>query len=227
MRPALGCRAGFLFLSAAALACGRRAADVRHDAEPSRAPVVHPSDPSWARLGQGCSAAAPVRLAPERPLPTTGRFPTEDERDAALARQVPGGYGGLYVSYDPPPSPGARPLPGSRGIVVLLVDTAQRDAALRALAPAIQNGLPDVDILRARIQPARWSFAELYDWYAVVIAGAGRDGVTTIDIDERENRIVFGVVDAEARQRLEQRLARLDLPCFLVAIEVVGRVIRG
>jgi hypothetical protein len=51
--------------------------------------------------------------------------------------------------------------------------------------------------------------------------------LTSTDIDERENRIVFGVVDAAARHRLEQRLARLELPCFLLGIEIVGPVIRG
>ncbi len=110
---------------------------------------------------------------------------------------------------------------------MLLVDTAQREAALRALAAAIQKERPDLDVLRAHIQPARWSFAELYDWQGVILTPALRDGVTTIDIDERENRIVFGVVDPSARERLEHKLAQLELPCFLVGIKVVGRMMKG
>jgi hypothetical protein len=51
--------------------------------------------------------------------------------------------------------------------------------------------------------------------------------VTTIDIDERENRIVFGVVDPLARERLADKLTQLELPCFLVGIKVVGRIMKG
>lgn len=150
---------------------------------------------------------------------------TDDEQTAAISRKLPGGYGGLYLGYDPPPAPGQRPRPGSRHVVVLLVDTTQREAALSALAPVIQQGRPDLDVLHARIQRARWSFAELYDWYGAPLPRLWRGGVTTIDIDERENRIMFGVADRAARQRLEEELARLEPPCFLVGIEVVGRII--
>lgn len=208
------------------LACARQPAGGSPEGRPLRAPVVDPRDSTWIPRDRACPPAAPVRTAPERAF-RTGRPPTEDERDAALARQVPGGYGGLYLEYNPPPLRGERPRPETRRVVVLLVDTAQREAALRALAPAIQKERPDLDVLRARVQPARWTFAELYDWQGVILTPGLRDGVTTIDIDERENRIVFGVVDSAARGRLAQRLAQLDLPCFLVGIEVVGAIIKG
>ena len=120
---------------------------------------------------------------------------------------------------------GARPKTG--GAVVLLVDPAQREAALRALAPHVQKERPDIDVLGAQIQPARWSFAELYDWSGVILIPTLREGVTTIDIDERENRIVFGVVDATARAQFERNFSQLDLPCFLVGIKIVGRIIKG
>jgi hypothetical protein len=40
------------------------------------------------------------------------------------------------------------------------------------------------------------------------------------DIDERENRLVFGVTDTTARRRVAAALARLELPCDLVQVLV-------
>jgi hypothetical protein len=110
---------------------------------------------------------------------------------------------------------------------VFLVDTSQRDAALRAVASATQQDRPHLNVLGARTRPARWSFAELYDWYGLLLNLAVREGVVTTAIAEKENRIVFGVEDAVGRQRLERQLALLDLPCFLVGIRVPGRRLPG
>lgn len=213
-----------VFPTLASLACPRQPGRASAEETPLRAPVVDPRDSSWIPRDRACPPAAPVRRAPERDS-RTGRPPTEDERDAALARQVPGGYGGLYLEYNPPPQVGVRARRGTRGVVVLLVDTTQREAALRALAPAVRQQRPDLDVMSARIQPARWTFAELYDWQGVILTPGLRDGVTTIDIDERENRLVFGVIDRAARERLADKLAELELPCFLVGLEIVGRIV--
>jgi hypothetical protein len=140
---------------------------------------------------------------------------------------VPGGYGGLFIDNDPPSPADAERRPATRHVVVFLVDTTQRDAALRALASPTQPDRPALNVLGARTRPARWSFAELYDWYGLLLSLGVRDGVTTTDIDEKENRIVFGVEDAVGRQRLERELARLDLPCFLVGVRVTGRRVPG
>jgi hypothetical protein len=66
-----------------------------------------------------------------------------------------------------------------------------------------------------------------YDWYGVLLDAGVREGVVMTDIDEKHNRILFGVEDAAGRQRLERQLARLDLPCFLVGVSVVGRRVPG
>ena len=197
-------------------ACGAR----RDAGEPSRAPVVPPNDSSWAKLSQACPPDAPIRLAPVRPPPPAGRFHPRDAQTAALSREAPGGFGGLFIDYDPPSAPGAERRLEARHVVVFLVDTTQREAALRALeSPTHPDRLP-LNVVGARIRPARWSFAELYDWYGVLVNVLARDGIVGTGIDVKHNRIHFGVENAAARQRLELQLAHLDLPCFLVGVRI-------
>ena len=218
MTRAMSEGAGCVLAAAVLFACAGPVA-VRSSPESARMPLVHPGDSSWAILDQPCAAGAPIRLAPERPERAEGQVRTRDDRTASLSRQVPGGYGGWYLEYDPPLTPGGPRRPETQRVVVSLVDTTEREAALRALA----SERPDLNLLRATIRPARWSFAELYDWYGWLLARAVRDGVVTTDINEVENRIVFGVEDAEGRRLLERRLAALGLPCFLIGIRVPGR----
>jgi hypothetical protein len=222
MPGALSWYAQIVLIGILPYACARPA--TRAPTEPPRAPVIPPHDASWAKLSRTCPNDAPVRLAPERFALTPGSFHTPDHETAELSRQVPGGYGGLFIGYDPPTPPGARARPETQHVVVFLVDTTQRDAALRAIASATPPHQRSLNISGARIRPARWSFAELYDWYEVFLSRLGMpEGVTITDIQEMENRIVFGVEDAVARERLERQLLPLDLPCFLLGVRIVGR----
>src|SRR5947208_477356 len=175
---------------------------------------AHPSpDPRWTSLGRSCPADAPVVDVPAAALDSLGlSIPapavTPDDRWAALAREVPGGFAGMMLEG---------------GLVVFLVDTTQRDAALAALAA--RRGLEGRDPKRVRVRKVRWNFAQLYDWYRYLNLHVWSDsGVVTSDIDEAENRITYGVMGESGRRRLERRLAALRprLPCFLVAVEVVG-----
>ena len=109
------------------------------------------------------------------------------------------------------------------GLVVFLVDTTQRDAALAALAA--RGGLEGMDPKRVRVRKVRWNFAQLYDWYRYLgLHVWSASGLVTSDIDEAHNSITYGVKDESGRRRLERLLAELrpPPPCFLVAIEVVG-----
>jgi len=133
---------------------------------------------------------------------------TDDDRWAEAARDVPGGFAGKMLEG---------------GLVVFLVDTRQREAALAALAA--RNGLEGRDPKRVRVRKVRWDFAQLLDWYHYLGLHVWRDsGVVESDIDEEHNRITYGVMGESGRRRVERRLARLrpPPPCFLVAIEVVG-----
>jgi hypothetical protein len=67
----------------------------------------------------------------------------------------------------------------------------------------------------------------LYDWYGLLLDVVAREGIVTTGIDVKHNRILFGVEDAAGRQRLERHLARLNLPCFLVGIDVARTLVPG
>ena len=137
-------------------------------------------------------------------------YETDDDRWAEAAREVPGGFAGKMLEG---------------GLVVFLVDTMQREAALAALAA--RNGLDGRDPKRVRVRKTRWDFAQLVDWYHYLGLHVWRDsGVVTSDIDEEHNSITYGVKDESGRRRLERLLAELrpPPPCFLVKIEVVGPI---
>src|SRR5687768_1403003 len=206
-------------------ACSR--AQVHATGELARAPVLPPSDSSWARLSRPCSRDAPIHLAPVRPPPPPGSAHLRDAHMADLSRQAPGGFGGLFIEHDEPPEPVAGARAHTRRVVVFLVDTTERDAALRALETRSHPDRFPLNVVGAQVRPARWSYAELYDWHGVLLEAGVREGVVSTGIDVRGNRIVFGVVDAPGRQRFENELTRFDLPCFLVGVEIVGRRVPG
>ena len=160
-------------------------------------------------MGQSCPADAPIVELPATLRDSVRRlwaaFRTDDDRWADLAREVPGGFAGMMLEG---------------GLVVFLVDTTQRDAALAARG-ALQGREPK----RVRVRKARWDFAQLIDWYHYLNLSAWSDsGEVQSDIDEEHNRISYGVMGESGRRRLERVLAQLrpPPPCFLVAIEVVG-----
>jgi len=175
---------------------------------------AHPSPgPRGTPLGRSCPADAPAVELPAAqrdslggPVPESRA--TSDDRWAEAARELPGGFAGTMLEGD---------------LVVFLVDTTQRDAALAALAA--RGGLGGADPKRVRVRKVRWNFAQLYDWYRYLGLHVWSDsGLVTSDIDEAQNSITYGVKDESGRPRLERLLAQLrpPPPCFLVAIEVVG-----
>jgi hypothetical protein len=76
-----------------------------------------------------------------------------------------------------------------------------------------------------RVIQGRWDFAELYDWYRY-IGGRIRDepSFSFSDVQEARNRLEYGVIDGAGRLRVEQRLRDAGIPCWLVSIEIRGRV---
>lgn len=177
-----------LLLAGALAACTRAQApqsDPPNASRDSRAPLVSPSDTTWADVGRRCGPAEPV-WSPSLDSAARRLEHGRDARWAAIAREVPGGFAGFYVE--------------DGRLVVLLTDTLQKDAALRALAPLRQRS--HLDLANARVAPARWDFAQLHDWWAYIASRRVRfTGVTMFDIDERGNRLVYGFENAASLRR--------------------------
>jgi hypothetical protein len=137
---------------------------------------------------------------------------------ADLSRRAPGGFAGIF--YDTPAAVSSNGRPGNGPPVLLLTDPAQAAAAKAALAPA----LPYFDIAGAEVRPARWTFAQLYDWYRYLRQEAriwSESAVTMSDINELWNRIEIGVANEPARVELTRRLNTMSLPCDLVHVLIV------
>jgi hypothetical protein len=128
-----------------------------------------------------------------------------DDEWSDLARTVPGGFAGFTLE--------------SNALIVLLVDTTKKQGALDALG----GSFPDAPYSSIRVRAARWNFFQLAEWYRFFQVGLRTTATITLtDIDEGANRITFGVHDAASRAALEQSLAQLDVPCYLVGIRIVN-----
>jgi hypothetical protein len=180
---------------ALSLAC----ASIARSQEPGLDTICPPDAP-------GPSVAPAIRES-LAPFPT-GRQATIDDRWAVTAREIPGGFAGIILEGGP---------------VVFLVDTTQREAALAALIA--RHAIPGRHPERARVRKARWDFAQLHEWYEYLNGHlTGDPGFAMGDIDEGNNRLTYGAGDEAAKRRFEDILARLDLPCGLVVVEVTGFV---
>jgi hypothetical protein len=161
---------------------------------------------------EGPATSLPPQLAAA--LPPVGSARTPDDRWAELARRVPGGFAG--VMYDAPPTDGPPRAMGRP--ILMLVDPSRAAEAKAALGPHLWG----FDVAGADVRAVRWDFAQLYDWYRHLNTGLWQEpGVTMSDIDEAENRIVYGVADEAVRDRVVRRLASMSLPCDLVLVRIV------
>lgn len=135
-------------------------------------------------------------------LPPAGGDLNADWAD--LARRAPGGWGGYFLDDGEP--------------TMYMLDTSQVDAAVAVLRA---EGLPIDSPVVAR--QGRWDFAQLYDWYRYLNRFIWAvDGVSSSDIQEARNRLEYGVIDDATWARVEHVLGDLDVdvPCFLVALEI-------
>lgn len=152
----------------------------------------------WAELGHACPSDAPAFSAPTSyPLP---HAPDVERTSIRLARTVPGGFGGIYLQGET--------------TTALLVDTTKGSEATPAIAAVYQREIQ-------RVAPARWTYAQLYDWKTYIISNVSRSVVPpSIAISEQQNRIDISAPDERSSKALETWLATLNLPCRLVSLSI-------
>jgi hypothetical protein len=165
-------------------------------------------------------ATAPTACDPNAPGPSLGEEqratlppdpspPSGDAEWAEIARQVPGGWGGLFKQGGTP--------------VIYLVDPTKQSEAVDALF-ALGVGQPN-DIRQAIVLKGRWDFAQLYDWYRYIQLRAGSpNGLVFSDIDEARNRLHCAFENTDTKASFENSLQPLNLPCELVITEVTSSI---
>jgi hypothetical protein len=167
-----------------------------------RGPQVRPS---LIRVADCVGPARSLDPAIAATLPPRSGLMRPDDQWADLALRVPGGFAGvMYVDNKP---------------VLMLTDPVQAAAAKQALAPEFVA----FDINGAEVRKVRWDFAQLVDWFNYLMAQSlwRTATMTSSDKDEAINRIRLGVLDEDARDRLLEALAGMDLPCDLIAVEII------
>jgi hypothetical protein len=168
-----------------------------------------------APTDSGRQPAGAVAAAGELPPQAQDHARPGEARFRALAQKYPE-FAGFYFD--------------EQGDIVVQVTDLGRSAAVRAaLAPVVRTveaerargagGRPQV-----RFRRAEFSFAQLSEWRGRVLEPLfALDGVTMLDVDERENRLVVGLADESGRAEAQARLAELGVPLAMVALKVVGR----
>lgn len=172
----------------------------------------------------GCvSGTEPTTLKPEVPKFTclansaTMRLPADqranlpafgprkpDDDFVAISQTVPGGFAGVFITEGT--------------LVLTFVDPTAANANRQQITGAFASRGYDffADLSNAEYREARWTFAELDEWFRYIIPALSVAGVSSLDIDEQANTVAFGVIDEDARTRLEARLASLGISCNLV-----------
>ncbi len=141
-----------------------------------------------------------------------GGFWSINDEFAMLAREVPGGFGGLFYNTHPDSDRMGR-------LTIYLTDPSKKEAAFAALAEfgwhpqVVLKGAYDWLQLGAcyetlhgdSITPGLWSF----------------EGLTMTDMDERYNRLHLGIEDLADEPALRDMIAEIGLPQGMVMVEEV------
>lgn len=146
-----------------------------------------------------------IEISPARRAAVAG---DESPSQLAVAQVVPG-FGGYFIDAGAP--------------TVYLTDVAQRDAAASALATFLASyGWDTSDLV---VREARYDYLQLSGWYQLVSAAALRvTGAVFGDIDEANNRLAFGGLDAAAIQGIAGAVSQAGVPAGAVAVQLSGPV---
>jgi len=134
-----------------------------------------------------------------------------DDHWADIAERIPGGFAGILYDLNGKPT-------------LMLTDPEQAPAVKKALAS--DYSFRHFDLMGAQVLQARWSFAQLVDWFNYLwlhSSIAKTKGMVMGDKNEETNRIYFGVETEAARQQFTEQLRALGVPCDLVRIGIASR----
>jgi hypothetical protein len=77
----------------------------------------------------------------------------------------------------------------------------------------------------ARFRTVQYDFPTLVTWEEALLRSGALPGLTTLDVDEVENRLRLGVQDFAAASAVARRLAAAGIPEAAAIVEVVGRAV--
>ena len=162
--------------------------------------------PKFSCLANSATMRVPADLRATL-VPFGRRVP--DDAYVAISQSVPGGFAGVFFE--------------DNHYVLTFVDPEAGNGARSQIQQAFDSlhvGGTNFSAANAEIRGARWTFAELDEWFRYIIMQskvfAPGSGVSSVDIDEKANTVAFGVIDETARNLLESRLASLNVSCNLV-----------
>lgn len=130
-----------------------------------------------------------------------------DDAYVSISQSVPGGFAGIFFE--------------DGHYVLTFVDPATANQARPEIQQAFTNrGFASVDVATAEFRAARWTFAELDEWYRYIIPRLPGASWNSSDIDEKANTLSFGVLNETERGQLEAQLSSLGVSCNLVTTRI-------
>jgi hypothetical protein len=167
-----------------------------------------------------CADSAPRVMPPARVSDTLSLTAAMgiDQRDAWLARRVPGGWAW-----------GPWPASANHVGVMWLRDATQKRAVLDALdSLSVPNTNYDPRAVRDSVVvlDTRWDAAELYDWMAYLLYSRAHASIPVHlngwGVDTRRGRVVLGFEHVESVPAIADWLRALGAPCNLILAEQTG-----
>ena len=127
------------------------------------------------------------------------------------------GFGGYF--YEGPPGQAANQYSeGTLNVYLLNPSQQAGKEAQAALADVFDKELAKADL---KVLQGQYTYTQLNKWYSRASNILSLSGVTLTGLQERKNRLRYGVKNERARTCVKQNLESLDIPLGAVIIEKV------